>query len=480
MKGLEIAEIRKSELERTHRIDSEFFNKKYNILGRFNEKNSQSIIDLIHLSDGNHLAISDNYVENGVPYYRGQDTKDFFVENSTPKYLPENIYNQPYMKRSHLKKGDILLSIVGTIGNLSLVYSDQKATCSAKLAILRPKESIAELLAIFLKTKYGQLQIERLTRGAVQQGLIMEDIDQIRIPLFSKKYSNLISKLVLQAFKLSEESKDAYKNAENYLLKKLGITFDYYDDLSSSSISEKSYKESFEVTGRLDAEYYQPKYSDLMKKITSVPYKKLQNLVDIFKSIEPGSDEYQNEGIPFIRVANLTPFEITEASIFLSKEKYGNLKLFPKEDTILFSKDGSVGIAYQVFKDAQFITSSAILHLNIKESLKNSILLLPEYLTLILNSKIVQTQAERDAGGSIIQHWRISQIENVVVPILEINDQVIIKSLVEESFELKEKANHILEIVKLATELVIEDSEEVAFEYINNQLSNTNFHFISR
>jgi hypothetical protein len=40
--------------------------------------------------------------------------------------------------------------------------------------------------------------------------------------------------------------------------------------------------------------------------------------------------------------------------------------LKPTKDTILFSKDGSVGIAYKVEQDVDLITSSALLHLKVK------------------------------------------------------------------------------------------------------------------
>ena len=81
-------------------------------------------------------------------------------------------------------------------------------------------------------------------------------------------------------------------------------------------------------------------------------------------------------------------------------------------------------------KDEDLITSGAILHLTVKDKTQ----ILPEYLTLVLNSKLVQMQAERDAGGSIILHWRVSEIENVVVPIIDYPIQEQIAALVEESF----------------------------------------------
>jgi len=89
-----------------------------------------------------------------------------------------------------------------------------------------------------------------------------------------------------------------------------------------------------------------------------------------------------------------------------------------------------------------------------------------EYLTLVLNSKAVKMQSERDAGGSIILHWRVSEIENVVVPIIDFTKQQEIAKLIENSFALKKESEHLLEVAKRAVEIAIEENEDVAMEFI--------------
>jgi hypothetical protein len=153
----------------------------------------------------------------------------------------------------------------------------------------------------------------------------------------------------------------------------------------------------------------------MMAHITTQAHTKLGALVNIQKSIEPGSDAYSEdaEGLPFLRVADYSKQGLTTPQVRLSdtfvSENLDKLEaLKPKQDTILFSKDGSVGEAYRLREDADFITSGAILHLTVRDKTQ----VLPDYLTLVLNSIVVKQQAERDAGGSIILHWRKEEIEN--------------------------------------------------------------------
>ena len=189
-------------------------------------------------------------------------------------------------------------------------------------------------------------------------------------------------------------------------------------------------------------------------------------IVCISKSIEPGSEAYQDEGIPFVRVSDVSKYEITPPEIFLSKDVVPNIaSLYPKKDTILFSKDGSVGIAYKLEQDEDIVTSGALLHLTIK----NTSEVLPDYLTLVLNSPVVQMQAERDSNGAVIQHWKPSEIENVIIPILGMDKQKELADMVQKSFVLRRQSKQLLEYAKQAVELAIEQGEDVALDWLNGK-----------
>ena len=221
------------------------------------------------------------------------------------------------------------------------------------------------------------------------------------------------------------------------------------------NLSIRPLSQSYGISGRLDSEYYQTKYDAIERKIRGFSHKKLGDLVTIQKSIEPGSEAYQNEGIEFVRVANLSKFGISKSDICLSKQNFAKEleKLAPKKETILLSKDGSIGISYCLEEDLECITSGAILHLKVKDKSE----ILPQVLSLILNSIAVKLQAERDSGGSIIAHWKISEIENVLIPLLDFKLQEQIALKIQKSFSLRKKAKDLLKTAKFRVENAIEN-----------------------
>lgn len=453
----------------TQRIDSEYFKKDYlSKIEELKSNTSEHLFEIGLIKGGKRLPLGEDFSEFGVPYIRAQDVKNNFIEFDNSPKISEQLHSKLINYQTF--KNDVLITNVGnSIGDTGIVKFDlEKCNLTENAVKIISKKIKSDYLFSFLQSKFGKFQIERETVGTAQPKLAIERIRNFLIPIIDKKIQNKISELIDKSYLLKTNSKKTYLQAENLLLQEIDlINF----KPSQVGINIKSFSESFAVNGRIDAEYYQPKFEQVMDKIASQPYNKLNNIVTITKSLEPGSDYYDENGLPFMRVADFSKNGLTEPQKFLSDyyvaENYSKVsKLKPKKGTILFSKDGSVGSAYHLRQDFEGITSSAILHLKVK----NENLVIPEYLTLVLNSILVQMQAERDAGGSIILHWRVSEIENVIVPIIEYSKQQHIANLIEESFSLKKQSEHLLEVAKKAVEIAIEEDEQVAIDFINIQI----------
>ena len=400
-------------------------------------------------------------MSNGIPFIRIENIKGGFdIDDTELIYISE--FDHKRLSNSALKVDDLILSKVGnSIGYFARVdelineCNISENNIGIKLHSF-PHERKHYILT-YLNTHYANKLVLRRRSGNAQPKLNVGDLTYIPIPLFSADLELKISELVMRSKYTIELSKSAYRDAENILLDKLELI---EWRIPSKTQSVKKVSESFIESGRLDAEYYQPKYDELFALLGVYDTKTLSEIVSIKKSIEPGSEAYQTDGIPFIRVANLSKFGISDTDVYLSAEEYGDT-IRPEKDTILLSKDGSVGIACKVEKDTDIITSGAILHLTVKDDS-----VIPDYLTLVLNSIIVKMQAERDAGGSVIQHWKQSELEKVVIPILDNEVQVQITDKVQESFALRRESAQLLELAKTAVEIAIEQGEDKAMELL--------------
>jgi len=366
-----------------------------------------------------------------------------------------------------LNKGDIVITKVGTPSYPSMVYEHDMVALSRTVLGLKDIRDINKYyLLVFLRSKYGFSQLQRHRELTIQYQLTLERTKRTLVFVPSNNFQIAIESMVHKFIEGINRAKGLYARADNILLEECDF-LNY--ELSNSPFNVKSLKDSFGSTKRLDAEYYQIKYEQVVDLINNQKHDVLNKIVTITKSIEPGSNHYSEgePGLPFYRVSDYNKFGLSKpdkelTKSFVSDNKDLIEKLKPKKGTILFSKDGSVGTAYLLREDLDGITSGAILHLKVKNSKE----ILPEYLTLALNSKLVQMQAERDAGGSIILHWRKEEIEQVVVPIIDFKKQEQIAELVEESFKLKTESERLLEVAKKAIEIAIETDEKTAINFI--------------
>jgi len=305
-----------------------------------------------------------------------------------------------------------------------------------------------EFLLIFFLSKIGQFQISREKVGTIQDKLSLERLKNVLIPKIKKLEIDVVN-LVNLSSNYYEVSKTQYFQAEQILHEELGLKeMDLQDELFYTTTLKK-----IKENNRMDAEYYIPKYEKFMEHIHNFKNVNLSYLSKIKKGIEPGGDKYSNMGKPFIRVSNLTKFEINNNNQrYLGMDLYEHLKeaYEPLKGEILLSKDATPGIAYVLKEPIEGIISSGILRLETGQFFNK------EYLALVINSPIGQLQRKRDSGGSIIDHWKIEEIKNIKIPLLPNSIQEKIEKLCRESFLKRKQAEQLLNEAKLKVEKMIE------------------------
>lgn len=144
--------------------------------------------ELCKLSSSKRIFESE-YVKNGIPFIRGQEISDKSILDDNAKfecYISEARYNELKEKYGVPQKGDILMTAVGTIGNLVVLNSDRPFYFKDGNVIRF--SDFAEIvdstyLSFFMKSPYFNKQIEYALIGAVQKALTMVMLTNIEIPL---------------------------------------------------------------------------------------------------------------------------------------------------------------------------------------------------------------------------------------------------------------------------------------------------------
>ena len=373
-----------------------------------------------------------------------------------------------YLNRSRIKKGDIVLSYTGEYRR-ALVIQNDGFQLGPNICLIRQKEKTLNpyYVSTFLNANAGQLLLDREKTLSAQPTVAMSRIREIPIPLLSEIFQSRIEKIILESKRNQLYANDLYRQAEQILLSELGL-LDWMPKHQLSFV--KNFLDT-KSADRMNADYFQPMYHELIERIKQYENgcKKLDDLVSIKKCIEPGSEVYQENGIPFLRVSNLSKLGINnDNQQYISEGLYEKLKNYqPQKGEILLSKDATPGIAFYLNSEPEkMIPSGGILRLKVKDVKA----IYPEYLTLVLNSVVVQRQIDRDIGGSVINHWLVDQIKNALIPVLPGSIQKDISDKIADSFLKREQSKKLLDIAKRAVEMAIEQNEEGAEKWLNEKV----------
>ena len=459
------------------------------------EKMQYSIVHLSEIAKTYELRIDAEYwlpsfIKNSQLVAEDKKIKDFISRDisnikSSPIYknfeyleisnIPLNSFEYETIKiqegeepdRAHyiLEKGDVVVSTVRPNRNAVALIDKPGIIGSSGLSVLRAKSIEPEYLFAFCKTDYFIQCLMRKNKASMYPAVSNTDILETDLFLPSDIFRKTIRENIRQAVSYAEKSKNMFAKAQTLLLSELGLTH-YKPRHQLSFIKQYS---DIEREGRMDAEYFQPKYEELIKKIKNYKggWNTLGNLGNMEKGTEVGSKEYSEQGIPFIRVSNLHPKEINEEK-YISETLYYEIKKHqPKSGEILLTKDATPGISYYLNKQPKkMIISSGILRLKNIETKTNN-----EYLTLFLNSVITKEQINRDVAGSVILHWRPDQIKKILVPILSHKKQIQIQKLVTDSLNLHRKSKELLKHSKHAVETAIKQNEKTALAWLKTSKS---------
>ena len=141
------------------------------------EEISKNITDGTHSTviddiSGNYFLLSCKNVKNGI----------IQISNSERKINKETF--EKLRKRTKLEKDDILVTTVGTIGEMAIItdhnphYEFQRS-----VGIIKPNKDIVDPKFLYYSLKNELPQIMNRTLGAVQQCLFLGDIKQLSIKL---------------------------------------------------------------------------------------------------------------------------------------------------------------------------------------------------------------------------------------------------------------------------------------------------------
>ncbi len=474
LEGLEIIICEKQEIlddNEEFRLDSEYYRKEYIDLNKY-FKNVSMLKDIVTMSDlstngsfATVKAIMDNNDEKTIPFIRSGNCGNTFIELNDLEYISEKSHLQ--LPKSTTKLHDIMMARKGKIGGATIITENEvNFNCNENVIKLSIKDSSnfnPFYFTVFFNSKFGLKQIERLSTGNVQPWVSIFQIKKLQIPQLDFSFQKEIEKIVFKSCYLRKTSKNLYAQAEELLLAEIGLN-DF--NPSKEPVNIKNFSESFATSGRLDAEYYQPKYDDYLHLI--VNYKKGYEIIDKscnvkLRNFNPVADtEYK-----YIELSNVGKAgDINGCTFDLGKELPSRARRKVNVgDVIISSIEGSLSSCALVTSNYDNGLCSTGFYVINSDKINSQTLL------VLFKSEVMQNILKQNCSGTILTAINKDEFLNIPIPIIDDSKQQQIAELIEESFALKKQSEQLLEVAKRAVEVAIEESEDVAMGYIDEEIA---------
>ena len=212
------------------RIDPHFHQDKFSQLDIALHKGVFTISSLrrkskLITSGATPLSGGDAYTEDtsqGIPFIRSGEISN--IDFETCIYIKPSIHNS-MLKSSQLKKGDLLIAIVGaTIGEIGVYNFERQANINQAIALVRFGEEIdSNFVMEFLKSSIGKSILDRVKRPVARANINLDEIGTIPIPVppieKQKEIAKHISEIRKQAQTLKDKTKEALKKASEEIEK---------------------------------------------------------------------------------------------------------------------------------------------------------------------------------------------------------------------------------------------------------------------
>lgn len=210
-----------SGIKSTHRADAEYFQPKYDKIDKnLNKFKQERLEDLSSLISYGTVPTSPYVEQDGVPYVKGENLQNCFIDYSKLVYLERKSTKQ-LPEKFYLKEDDIVISQMGTVGRAGLITREEVGWLFASFTIrVRLKEEIKPFLDPLFVTLYIQnisrpyYLLRRIAQASVRQNTDLPTIGDLQIPILPKPIQQKIASLVQQSHQSRKKAKELLEEAK--------------------------------------------------------------------------------------------------------------------------------------------------------------------------------------------------------------------------------------------------------------------------
>ncbi len=393
----------------------------------------------VFIKDGTHGT--HERVRAGIPLLSAKNISPFgkITIDEDDSLISEDEYQKIHSKYE-LSEGDLLLTVVGTLGRSALVKSDKRFSIQRSIGVIRCSKSsvVPEFLYQFTGTDYFQSQLVLRSNATAQAGIYLGELAKIEVPrpplLEQQKIAAILSSVDDLIEKIRAQI-DKLKDLKTGMMQEL-LT----KGIGSDGVPHTEFKDS--PVGRVPESWDVGYISDLCSHI-----------VDCVNKTAPVVDHVTP--YKMIRTTNVRNGRIVmDGMRYVSQETFQawSRRLELRAGDLIFTREAPVGECGLV-RDAKglFLGQRTMVYRAAPEKLDSGFLLWS------MLSEYCQSQIEDLSGGSTTPHLRVPDCGKILLKVPPLAEQREISSAIQSVATMLEQKEIKVEHLKGLKKALMQD-----------------------
>ena len=342
------------------------------------------------------------YTESGIPYVTSKNIKNERINFENVNYISIEDYKK-ISKNRPILKNDILISMIGTLGETAIVDDSYGEFYGQNMFLVRLDNSKIDYRYFinFFKSTSVKNHLARKQNKSTQSYLKANHIESLMIPVLNIDEQKAIAKKLDRVHELINLKKHQIEVLDE-LIKMFGNVND-----NKNNYEIKVLNDVFEFVK--DGTHSTPTYTD--DSINGIKFLSA-------KDVTTGTINWNN--IKYI------PLELHEQLVKRVK---------PQKNDILLAKNGTTGICAKVDNDEIFDIYVSLALLRPKKEYN------VDYLVQAINNDMTKEQFDRSLKGVGVPNLHLGEIQKVkiIVPPIELQNKFaeFVKQIDKQKFEIQ-------------------------------------------
>lgn len=346
------------------------------------------------------------YVSIGIPLLGVGNVTEDGVDLTEVNRITEEEHER--LAASHVRRGDLLVTITGRLGTCAVYDSDAPANLSAHVALCRPKPA-HELLYLkhYLASRFGAASLTKAQIGSTHPHINVRRLVELPIPLPGQPKQEELA-TTMERERAERRAKLAEAEAllaglDGYVLNALALTPPAKDERKVFAVS----RSQLGGQARLNADYFHPERILALRALESptqeIDCPCLEQVVDFIR------EQIKTPGPSYLSLANVQSH--TGELVQTEEDVKGACSTFRKGDVLFARLRPYLNKVYVAEKEGCCSPEFHVLRV------KDTNALQADYLAAILRSSLTLAQTRHMMTGNTHPRLTNEDVVNLVIPI---------------------------------------------------------------